>query len=947
MIRKAVFWDFYCILRRALIVSASCVAVVFGEINNAWAVSHDVTYYTGNCSLQYKDNEYGDTHSVSKSVIVSPNSSNAYNVLSPYNTDTGFDNPDPNVTDYDSMQDFFAAELGACASFYRWEDYANNLSYGGCEEESGGHCGEEISLEGDLNLYAKCNWRAHTVNYYDCDDRLLSYQDTKVEYGNPLYDLPASSVPSGYVFNGWSDSSDRSSVYNTFQKEMCSDENEINLYAVCSPICQNGGEPVSYTLDFPTPDDNDPRYDVWNPSGVTLDGVYDPYGYDYNMLMYGDNSIFDHINVDTVCSETPGSVPDSTYVGVADAPSSTPGQYCWCHVTGYELSGEELQLLSNMPWVYYIDLGNTEACIDDCSHACLKSASSEILLKQALFNTTQCTYKVSYSCGLGGGTEPADQTGILPGGSVEASEGTSCSRYGYDFNGWNCGGNITQPGDVVSISAESPANVTCTAQWQQKYTVSFLPGSAGGTTPGGSTASLTGKHVGDTITLPSNGFTVPSGYTFDGWNCDQGIGEKVAGTTFTMPAHNVQCTAQWTAINYTVSFLPGSAGGTTPGGSTASLTGKHVGDTITLPSNGFTTPTGYAFTVWNCDQGIGEKAAGTTFTMPAHNVQCTAQWTAATTYPISYKCGINNNDAHDTTNHAPGSTVNVNAQENGDYVYSPTLCNYTDNMTFTGWRCYYGDGYENEFYNGVVTFDNGIESAMCFAQWECEEGYEWRYNQNSKAEQCVPIPVNLLWNSNGGTEASGFSNSCVYDSDNITLGANPTRTGYTFRGWKVTCWTDGSDNNCPLCSHDVSLNADSWMASNFSGNLPCYSGTSVNDFATNNNDSNLCPAHLSSYKWKAVFNGGAYSVYGMARCTGAVCSCAIEHIGGNYSAGCYHVSNDNAHWVPVQLLAPGQQISSAMANPSSPNCQNYCPSTCARRIAFDPIVRADMFNQSH
>ena len=97
---------------------------------------------------------------------------------------------------------------------------------------------------------------------------------------------------------------------------------------------------------------------------------------------------------------------------------------------------------------------------------------------------------------------------------------------------------------------ENYGTYTLTAQYQAiDYTVSFDEGTGTGTMN-----SLTNQHVGDTITLPSNGFTAPSGYTFSGWSCDNDIGNKAANEQFTMPANDVTCTAQWTDTEWNIKY---------------------------------------------------------------------------------------------------------------------------------------------------------------------------------------------------------------------------------------------------------------------------------------------------------------------------------------------------------------------------------------------------------
>ena len=194
---------------------------------------------------------------------------------------------------------------------------------------------------------------------------------------------------------------------------------------------------------------------------------------------------------------------------------------------------------------------------------------------------------------------------------------------------------------VVADSTEQIASatiaVTVVTASAPPYNLSYNLGGGTGTTP----TTETDLNQGDTTTLVDDtGFT-KTGFTFTGWNCDNSIGAKAAGTTATQPAANVVCTAQWTAVTtttiavttptiatptYQFSYDLGGGTGTTP----TTVTGLNKGDATTIANGTGITKTGFTFTGWNCDNSIGNKAAGTTATQPAANVVCTAQWTAVT-----------------------------------------------------------------------------------------------------------------------------------------------------------------------------------------------------------------------------------------------------------------------------------------------------------------------------
>ena len=252
-------------------------------------------------------------------------------------------------------------------------------------------------------------------------------------------------------------------------------------------------------------------------------------------------------------------------------------------------------------------------------------------------------YNLSYNLGGGTGTTPTTAANLQQGDTTTLVDNTGFTKTGFTFTGWNCDNSIGAK--AAGTTATQPAaNVVCTAQWTAvvaapttTYQLSYDLGGGTGTTP----TTETDLNQGDTTTLVDDtGFT-KTGFTFTGWNCDNSIGAKAAGTTATQPAANVVCTAQWTAVTtttiavttptiatptYQLSYELGGGTGTTP----TTVTGLNKGDATTIANGTGITKTGFTFTGWNCDNSIGNKAAGTTATQPAANVVCTAQWTAVT-----------------------------------------------------------------------------------------------------------------------------------------------------------------------------------------------------------------------------------------------------------------------------------------------------------------------------
>ncbi len=106
------------------------------------------------------------------------------------------------------------------------------------------------------------------------------------------------------------------------------------------------------------------------------------------------------------------------------------------------------------------------------------------------------------------------------------------------------------------------------------HSVNFVRGNGSAS---GSTSSFNNRCQGDTITLPDCGFSLPE-HTFNLWSCDNNIGTKVAGATFTMPDANVTCAARWTDSGSTGGDNGGDTGGSTGGDNGGGTGGSTGGD---------------------------------------------------------------------------------------------------------------------------------------------------------------------------------------------------------------------------------------------------------------------------------------------------------------------------------------------------------------------------------
>ena len=263
-------------------------------------------------------------------------------------------------------------------------------------------------------------------------------------------------------------------------------------------------------------------------------------------------------------------------------------------------------------------------------------------------------------------------------------------------------GNCYKPGDTV------PADVSMLSITGD-YEVIYLPG-----TYGTGSAVTDMKPHNNILTLRGALFT-RAGYTQVGWSTVDG-GEKVYGFE-DIYTKNEALTLYpvWNTNKYTITF-------DTNGGSEIAPITQDYGTEITAPDN--PTRKGYTFKGW--DKEIPE-------TMPAENITVKAQW-EINQYTITF----------DTNG---GSEIAPITQDYGTEITAP------DNPTRKG---YTFKGWDKEIPETMPA-----ENITVKAQWEVNQ-------------------YTITFDTNGGSEIAPITQD--YGTE-ITAPDNPTRKGYTFKGW--------------------------------------------------------------------------------------------------------------------------------------------------------------------
>jgi len=354
----------------------------------------------------------------------------------------------------------------------------------------------------------------------------------------------------------------------------------------------------------------------------------------------------------------------------------------------------------------------------------------------------------------------------------------------------------------------------------------------------------------DEYTLPSCGFTAPTGYAFLHWNVN-GV-SKHPGDVIIV-TDNTMITAVWYSLKFTITF-------NTDGGSTVAAITANYQTPIVAPEN--PTKTGYTFAGWepalpthipaenitltakwtvnkytitfNTDGGsavetmtfdygtltqlpIDPTKAGHTFagwdkevpaTMPAENITLTAKWTV-NKYTITF-----NTDG--------GSTIEAITADFGAAVTAPAAPSKTGH-TFAGW-------------DKEVPATMPAENVTLTAKWTVNK-------------------YTITFNTDGGSAIEAITADF---GAAVTAPADPTKDGYTFEGWDKTIPTEMPAENVTITAkwalipvHTHTDANEKWESDKDNHWNECECGEKFNTAAHTDTDNNgKCDA--CDYQMKSV-----------------------------------------------------------------------------------------------
>ena len=547
---------------------------------------------------------------------------------------------------------------------------------------------------------------------------------------------------SGYTFTGWNTAKNGTGTTYTESTKMPSSNTQlwsqwdVNSYTIT--FAPNGGSvtPTSKTftindsISLPTPTRTGYTFSGWkvtekaDVSNWTLNDVYT--GTSIPAGKYGNVTLTAQwtVNTYTITYKYNNGAADTTAKYTIEQSITLPSP----SKTGYTFAGWKVTTAGGN-W-------NTTDSVYKGTVAAGKYGNVT-LTAQWTVNTYTITYKYNNGAADTTAKYTIEQAITLP----------SPTKTGYTFAGWKvttAGGNWKTTDSVYkgTVAAGKYGNVTLTAQWTANtYTITYVYNN-------GSANTTATYNIEQAITLPS---PTKTGYTFAGWKVTTAGGNwkttdsVYKGTVAAGKYGNVTLTAQWTANTYTITYVYNN-------GSANTTATYNIEQAITLPSP---TKTGYTFAGWKVTTAGGNWKTtdsvykGTVAAGKYGNVTLTAQWTA-NTYTITY---VYNNGSANTT-----ATYNI---EQAITLPSPTKTGYT----FAGWK---------------VTTAGG--------NWKTTDSV---YKGTVAAGKYGNVTLTAQWTANTYTITYVYNNgsantTATYNIEQAITLPSPSKTGYTFAGWKVT-----------------------------------------------------------------------------------------------------------------------------------------------------------------
>jgi len=370
------------------------------------------------------------------------------------------------------------------------------------------------------------------------------------------------------------------------------------------------------------------------------------------------------------------------------------------------------------------------------------------------------TYTVTYDATTNGGTALSPNTSSYTVAGSTLTLKTPVARTGYTASGWydaSTGG--TKVGNAGATGYTPTSDVTLYFQWTPiQYTVTYNGNSnTGGAVP----TNASTYTISSTVTVAANsGALVNTGYTFAGWTDNSsGTGTVyTSGTSYTVSNENIVFYAKWSANTYTITYNPNGGSGSA---SATTDTYTTAGASVTLPTFGTLSKTGYNFGGWSTTTSGSALVGGYT---TSSDVTLYARWTVKI-ITVTYDKGVA----------SAASIASWPTNDSGNYNTTITLGTPTSQVTISGGTYQFSSW---KVSGTTVTYESGATYTLPAT------------NPTLVAQWVQVFEVNYTLN--GGTSATGFTYDAQCDpgtflctnGQSIQADAAPTRTGYTFTGWR-------------------------------------------------------------------------------------------------------------------------------------------------------------------
>ena len=404
----------------------------------------------------------------------------------------------------------------------------------------------------------------------------------------------------------------------------------------------------------------------------------------------------------------------------------------------------------------------------------------------------------------------------------------SPTRTGYSFDGWYTETEFNN--EITSISTSTYGDLTLYAKWSPiNYSISFYKNASSAT---GTMDKVPAKYD-EEIIAPECKFTY-FGHRFTGWNTSANgsgtvynPGDPIKNLT-TSSGRNVTLYAQWKSNDYEITYE--LDGGTNNSKNPATYKG---GASVKLYDP---TKAGYVFGGWYAEPEFKNKI--TTISKVNDDITIYAKWN-----DIQFNVVYNANGGTGKMNKISNVTVKTLKLSKNAYTRK--------GYTFAGWNTSKkGDGIafsdEQSAFNEFPTVKNK-GTVTLYAQW-----YTPTYN--------------ISYELNGGTNNSANPETYNVTKD-VTL-KNPTRTGYTFKGW----YTDSSFKTkvtkvAKATGSDITLYAK-WQANAFTvkfnanggkGKMASVKGTAPESLTLSKNTFTRAGYTFAGWNTDKKGNGTAYT----------------------------------------------------------------------------------------